>query len=202
MALTRKFLSAMGIEADKVDEIITAHVEVTDALKEERDRYKKDAETLPNIQKELDDLKKATEKNGNDPYKVKYEAIKEEFESYKSDITAEKNKAKKETVYRNLLKEAGVSEKRIDSIIKVTDVDALELDDEGKAKKADEITKSIKEEWADFIVTEEKKGANVSNPPQNNGGSKYTSRDEIMKITDRTERRKAIAENPALFGIE
>jgi hypothetical protein len=202
MALTRKFLSAMGIEADKVDEIITAHVEVTDALKEERDRYKKDAETLPDIQKELDDLKKATEKNGNDPYKVKYEAIKEEFESYKSDITAEKNKAKKEAAYRNLLKEAGVSEKRIDSIIKVTDVDALELDDEGKAKKADEITKSIKEEWADFIVTEEKKGANVSNPPQNNGGSKYTSRDEIMKIADRTERRKAIAENPALFGIE
>ena len=202
MALTRKFLSAMGIEADKVDEIITAHVEVTDALKEERDRYKKDAETLPDIQKELDDLKKATEKNGNDPYKVKYEAIKEEFDNYKSEITAEKNKAKKEAAYRNLLKEAGVSEKRIDSIIKVTDVDALELDDEGKAKKADEITKSIKEEWADFIVTEEKKGANVSNPPQNNGGSKYTSRDEIMKITDRTERRKAIAENPALFGIE
>ena len=45
MALTRKFLSAMGIEQDKVDEIINAHVEVTDALKEERDRYKADADS-------------------------------------------------------------------------------------------------------------------------------------------------------------
>ena len=29
MALTRKFLSALGIESDKVDEIISAHTETT-----------------------------------------------------------------------------------------------------------------------------------------------------------------------------
>ena len=46
MAFTRKFLSALGIEADKVDQIIDAHTEVTDALKSERDKYKADAEKL------------------------------------------------------------------------------------------------------------------------------------------------------------
>lgn len=198
MALTRKFLTAMGIEADKVDEIINAHVEVTDALKEERDRYKKDADALPAVQKELDELKEAAEKNGNDPYKVKYEAIKEEFDQYKSDISAEKTKAKKEAAYRNLLKEVGVSEKRIDSIIKVSDVESLELDGEGNIKKVDDLKKSVAEEWADFIVTTETKGANVPHPPKTNGGT-FTSKDEIMAITDRVARRKAIAENPELF---
>ena len=40
MPLTRKMLSAMGIDEDKQDEIINAHVEVVNALKEERDRSK------------------------------------------------------------------------------------------------------------------------------------------------------------------
>ena len=51
MGFTRKFLSAMGIEADKVDEIINAHIEVIDGLKEERDNFKKDAEKIADVQK-------------------------------------------------------------------------------------------------------------------------------------------------------
>ena len=37
MSFTRRFLSALGIEAEKIDEIINAHIEVVDGLKEERD---------------------------------------------------------------------------------------------------------------------------------------------------------------------
>ena len=37
MSLTRKFLSALGIEDDKVDEIISAHTDTVNALKEQRD---------------------------------------------------------------------------------------------------------------------------------------------------------------------
>ena len=53
MALTRKFLTALGVDADKIDEIITAHTDTVEALKEERDKYKADAELLPNVQEEL-----------------------------------------------------------------------------------------------------------------------------------------------------
>ncbi len=35
MALTRKFLAALGIEDDKVDEIIQAHTETVNGLKDE-----------------------------------------------------------------------------------------------------------------------------------------------------------------------
>ena len=42
MALTRKFLSALGIEEAKIDEIISAHADTVNALKEQRDSYKAD----------------------------------------------------------------------------------------------------------------------------------------------------------------
>ena len=49
MALTRKMLKAMGIEDEKIDQIIEAHSETVDALKEQRDQYKADAEKLPEV---------------------------------------------------------------------------------------------------------------------------------------------------------
>ena len=57
MSLTRKMLKAMGIEEEKIDQIIEAHSETVDSLKADRDSYKEDAEKLKDVQKELDDLK-------------------------------------------------------------------------------------------------------------------------------------------------
>lgn len=175
MALTRKFLAAMGIEAEKIDEIIDAHTETVNALKKERDdakaeatSFKADAEKLPDIQKELDDLKAA---NADNPYKEKYEKEHSDFEKYKADVTAKETKQKKESAYKAILKDAGISEKRIDSIIKVSAIDEVELDDEGKIKDADKLKETLKTEWADFIVKEGTQGANTKTPPAGNGGS-------------------------------
>lgn len=201
MALTRKFLSALGIEADKIDEIISAHTETVDGLKEQIANYKADAEKLPTVQKELDDLKKAAEgQDGKNPFEVKYNAIKEEFENYKKDIEQKESKSKIEAAYKALLKEAGVSEKRIDAVLKVSDLEKVKLDKDGKIEGADELKKSIETEWEDFIVKEEVAGANTAKPPKTNNGSKKTKA-EIMAITDRTERRKAMMENPEVFGL-
>lgn len=190
MALTRKFLSALGIEADKIDEIITAHTEVTDALKQDRDKYKADAERVPELEAEIETFKKAQEKGEKDPYKVKYEAIKEEFEAFKNDVSAKETKNKKESAYKQLLKDAGVSEKRIDAVLKVSDVDGIEFDDDGKVKDADKLTEGIKKEWADFIQTKTTEGANVANPPSTTS-NKAKTKEEIMKIKDTTERQQA-----------
>lgn len=190
MALTRKFLSALGIEADKIDEIITAHTEVTDALKQDRDKYKADAERVPALEAEIDTFKKAQEKGEKDPYKVKYEAIKEEYEAFKNDVSAKETKNKKESAYKQLLKDAGVSEKRIDAVLKVSDVDGIEFDDDGKVKDADKLTEGIKKEWADFIQTKTTEGANVANPPSTTS-NKAKTKEEIMKIKDTTERQQA-----------
>lgn len=180
MPFTRKFLSALGIESDKVDEIISAHTEVTDALKAERDRYKADADKLPAVQQELDQLKEA---NGKDPFKVKYEAAKEELENYKKEQAAKDTKAAKAAAYRELLKSARVSEKRIDAVMKVSDIDGIKLDKDGKIEGEDKLLESIKTEWSDFITSESSKGANTPNPPASNSGA-LKSREEIYKKDD------------------
>jgi len=201
MAFTRKWLSALGIEQDKVDEIISAHTEVTDALKEQRDGYKADAEKLEAVQKELDELKASAAEDGKSSWKVKYDAIKEEFETYKTEQTAKETKTAKETAYKALLKQAGVSEKRIDAVLKVTDLDGVELDKDGAIKGADKHLESIKSEWADFIPTTSTVGASTANPPTNAGSKSYKTKDEIYAIRDTAERQKAILENHELFGI-
>ena len=205
MALTRKMLSAMGIDDEKQDEIINAHIEVVNALKEERDNYKSESKKAEKLQKELDDLQESMKNGERSPYKVKYEAkveeydnLKKAFDDYKADVSAKELDAKKATAYKELLKGAGVSEKRIDSIIRVTDLKKIDLDDEGKIKDSDKLSKDIKDEWSDFIVTESKQGANVSNPPANTGGGKK-SKEEIMAIKDTAERQQAMLENKELF---
>ena len=177
MALSRKFLSAMGIEDDKIDQIIDAHTDTVNALKEERDKYKADAEKLPAVQKELDEFKKAEGKD--DAWKLKYDAkveeldaLQKEYEKYKSGVVEKETKAAKREAYKALLKKAGVSEKRIESVLKVSgaEVDKVEMTEEGAIKGAEALEKAIKEEWADFIVSETKKGADTATPPAKSGG--------------------------------
>ena len=170
MAMTRKFLKAMGIEEEKIEQIIEAHTETVNALKEERDNFKADAEKLPSVQKELNDLK--TTKNGGEEtvLKSEYDKIKKEYDDYKADISAKETKSAKEHAYRELLKAAGISEKRIDAVLKVSNIDGIELDKDGKIKVADKHTETVKTEWADFIETTTTKGAYTANPPAGNGG--------------------------------
>ena len=202
MALTRKFLSGKGLEADVIEDIIAAHTDTVAGLKDEIERYKpykKDADKLADVQKELNDLKESIEKGkGKNAFEVKYNALKEEFEEYKKDIAGKETKAKKEKAYKALLREVGIADKRLDAVTKVSDVDSIELDDEGNIKDVDALKKSIAKEWADFIPTEGKKGANTPNPPKSGSGS-YGSKKEIMEIKDPVERQKAISENIGLF---
>lgn len=163
MALTRKLLKGMGLTEEQVDTIIEAHTETTDGLKADIAKYKGDAEKLPGVQKELNDLKTA----GDGGYKEKYEKEHADFEKYKADQTAKETRQAKETAYRELLKAAGVSEKRIPAILKVTDLNAIEMDGD-KIKDADKHTQTVKTEWADFVESTNTTGANTTTPPANN----------------------------------
>lgn len=197
MAFTRKFLSALGIEADKVDEIIQAHTEVTDALKEDRDKYKADAEKLPDIEKELAELKQKMD--GEDPYKEKYEALQKEYDDFKADVDAKATTAKKESAFRSVLKAIGIPDKRIESVMKVSNVNDIELTEDG-IKDEETLKTKLKEEWSDFIATTKTEGINSANPPTNTGKTAMT-KEQIRAIPDASARQKAMLENPSLFGL-
>lgn len=211
MALTnanvKEILSKAGVDSehmkDAVNEIIEGHTTSIEALREERDGYKEKAQKAEDLEKQLEkaqnDLKEATSDDSEQKYKTKYEMLKEEFKEYKKDIEAKATKENKAKAYKDVLKEAGISEKRIEAVLKVSDVDSIEFDDEGKVKDKDDLLKSIKEEWSDFIQTADVKGANTDNPPANTGGSKTLTKDDIMKVKDTSERQKLIKENIDLF---
>ena len=171
MSLTRKMLKAMGIEEEKIDQIIEAHSETVDSLKADRDSYKDDAEKLKAVQKELDDLKA----KGDDGWKDKYEKLKGEHEQYKSDVLAKETHAAKESAYKAILKDANLSEKGIEKAVKYADWDKIELDADGKLKGANDHIKAVREEWAEYVTTTTKTGAKTSTPPANNHAKNYTT---------------------------
>lgn len=205
MALTRKKLVALGIESDKIDEIIEAHVETVNALKSELDELKGDAGSLDKITKERDKLKAELAElkdtvDKDEAYKVKYEAIKEEYADYKKGIQDKETKTSKEKAYKALLNEVGISSKRIDAVMRVSDLNKIELDKDGAIKDADSIKEQVKSEWEDFIETKRTEGADTKKPPKNDGKGAMT-KDDILAIKDTAERQQAIAENHELFGI-
>jgi len=197
MAFGRAWLKNILQEEDKpieekVAEIMKEHVAVTDGLKEERDGYKTQAGKTAELQKQLEDLQ------SGDDWKAKFDKEHEAFENFKKQTQQDAENAKVRSAYRKLLADEGISEKRLDSILKVTDFSKMKLDKDGNLDKADELRKSINEEWSEFKTTITEKGANVEKPPQT--GKPMKTREEILAIKDTTERQKAIAENLNLFG--
>ena len=167
MALTRKFLEALGIEQAKIDEIISAHTEVTDSLKADRDSYKEKAEKYDQTKTELDKAKSELDKVSKDEYKTKYESLEAEFNKYKTDIAEKEVKGRKEEAYKKMLKEIGVNEKSIDAILKVKDLSSLKLDDKGEIVDVDTLKESEKKDWEGFIIKSEVGGQDPSTPPDN-----------------------------------
>ena len=195
MSLTRKKLKAFGLTEEQVESVIEEHIETVKALQDDVATYKAEADKLPGVQKELDDLKKS----GGDDYKKKYEDEHSAFEAYKSEISAKETKAAKERAFREILKAAKVSEKRIDTVVKASAsvIEKIELDESGNAKNSDTLKEDAEKEWSDFIITETHRGADVGKPPAGAGNAK--SKEEILKIKDPKERQTAIAENITLF---
>lgn len=174
MALTRRFLSTLGIESDKLEEIITAHTETVEGLKKERDKYKAQVDELEDVKaqldesnKELEKLKDSATKDGS--YKEKYDNLDKEFKEYKQSIEDAKAKTAKTDAYKALLKEIGIADKRIDQITKLADLDKIKFDKDGKIEGADDLKKNLSEEWSEFVQVKGTRGASTATPPKGTG---------------------------------
>ena len=191
-------LKAMGIEEEKIDQIIEAHTDTVDGLKADVSKYKTDAEKLSDVQKELDELKA----KGDDGWKEKYDNLKGEFDKYKTDVQEKETHNKKVEAYKAILKDANLSEKGIEKAVKYAEWDKIELDADGKLKGANDHIKAVREEWAEYVTTTTTTGAKTSTPPANNGGKTGKTKEEIMAIRDPAARQAEIAKNPEVFGLK
>lgn len=193
MALTRKLLKGMGLTDEQVDTIIEAHTDTVDGLKADVTRYKADAEKLLGVQKQLDDLKAA----GDGGYKEKYEKEHSAFEAFKTDITAKESKAAKEKAVRAYFESKNITGANLDLAMRGCgeEMSALELDGE-KIKDTKSLDALVDGTYKSLVS---KPAVRLDMGARLNEGGKPMTKDEIMKITDRTERRAAIAANMDLF---
>lgn len=213
MALSRRMLTAMGITAEQIEQIIEAHTETVSGLKQQiadlgddlakaKESGTADSDRLKDVQKELDTLKEQVAADAKAREGKDYDALKKEFDDYKADIQAKAVKSAKEKAFRDLLTDMKVSDKGVSLILKYQGVNGIELDEDGKLKDAPALRKAVKEDWSDYISTVETKGADTKTPPGSDSGAGKMTKADIMKIKDTSERQKAIAENPELFGIQ
>lgn len=198
MALTRRALKAMGIEDEKIDEIITMHTETVDGLKADVEKYKADAEVLPKVQRELDTLKAA----GDGGLKDKYDKVKKEFDDYKAEVSAKETKAAKEKAVRAYYESKGITGKNLDIAIRGSseEINALEMDGD-KIKDASALDELVKGTFSGLVSTTTVRGADTATPPGNTGGGSMTKADIYKKddhgryVMSAAERQKALMEN-------
>jgi hypothetical protein len=177
-------LRAMGIEDEKIDQIIEAHSETVDGLKAERDKYKDAKGKADALAVKVEELQKELETSkGDGGWAEKYAALEKEYTDFKAKIEGEKVHANKAGLYRALLETAGIDPKRIDRIMKVSDVDSLEIGEDGKLADSEKLAESVKDEWSDFVLKTETKGANVDTPPTAGTGQKSFTMDEIRNMS-------------------
>lgn len=184
MAFTRKFLAALGIESDKVDEIMAAHVEVTDALKAQISDSKDEADKLSKAQAELDKLKAShkdtvdklsTAEKERDEIKSKYDAATADLDKIKADNAERESTERSKKALSDYLKEQKYSDTAIKLINRNGFHKSVEFDEAGKPKNLESVLKTIQadEDFAGFTPKASTENHTPANPPANTGGSSF-----------------------------
>lgn len=193
MALTRKFLKGMGLSEEQIDSIIESHTDTVNGLKEQIDELKdngsgKKGENGNNSASGKNSgaaKNSGGEKEPENQWEKKYKELNSQFEEFKTKQAEKDAHAAKETALRKLLEEIGVSAKRINSVVKVSNIDGIELDDNGAIKHVDKLRDSLKTEWADFIEQKQIQGTNTATPPAGGEAGGKTANPKAAEIAAR-----------------
>lgn len=191
MALTRSMLKAMGIEDEKIDQIVEAHGETVEGLKKQAEELKEQASEAREQADKVQDLQRKLEeaeaKIPTEDWQAKYRESVKELEDFKAQVERDKAEAEKKGLYRALLREAGIDEKRIDAIVKVTDMGSIAVAD-GEIAERDALKESVAKEWAAFIPQKGERGADVDTPPQTQQGASGADPATVQRLAERHER--------------
>lgn len=174
-AFTREFIRSTakecGVELPKEmeDALVQRHLDARSAYAEQQVKTYQDEHPAPEAPKVKDSQE--------------YKDLQAKYDNLVKEQAAKATRAAKETAYRELLQAAGIPEKRLAAVLRVSDLDSVELGEDGKLKDADKLTEAVKTEWADFIPTTKETGATTATPPVNNpDGKTYTAAD-IRKMS-------------------
>lgn len=199
-------LSENGMPIENLDkaaeEICGRHSADLESIKEQRDAFKADSETLASVQKELAALKE----KGDGGYKEKYEREHKAFEDFKNDVTAKQTMEAKRAAAKAYFEGKNITGANLDIAMRGAreEIGALEMDGD-KIKDTTALDALVSGTYAGLVVTTTKQGVNTATPPASNGGNSLTKADLYKRddhgryIMSTSERQKALAEHPELM---
>lgn len=161
----------MGIEEEAIDQIIEAHTDTVDGLKDRLTKAQADASALSELQKELETAKAGLEAVQKDGWKDKHDALKKEFEEYRSAVTAKEAKAAKEAAVRAYYKGRGITGRALEVAMRGSsaEIEAIALAEDGKIKDASALDALVAGTFSGLVSTTATMGAGTATPPA--GGS-------------------------------
>lgn len=196
MSLSRKFLEGLDLDEKKISAIVEGNAESLkgviaerDKAIEERDKALEEAKKVADLQKQLEELRA----NSGSDWKTKAEEAQKALEDYKSKVESEKAEASKAQAYRGMLQKAGIDPKRIDSIMRVTDLSEVTMKD-GALEESEKLEEAAKKEWSDFLLKETTIGAKPATPPSTTGSANEADPDVLKYLQARHERLHGKAE--------
>lgn len=177
MAFTRDFIrkaakdSGTEIPKEMEDALVQEHLSARNAYAEQQVKAYQDEHPAP----EAPNVKDSQE----------YKDLQAKYDTLVQDNAAKAARGAKEKVFRERLKATGMTDARIDTIVKHSTgaIDAIELDKDGKAKDEKALDESIRTDWADFIPTTTETGASTATPPANNPNRKTYTAADIRKMS-------------------
>lgn len=205
MAITVKYLEGLGVDKETAEKIFAergAEIEKEKAKTEKlENELKESKESFDKLTSELETLK-ADNANGEE-WKAKFEALQSETEAKAKQAEADRIMREKDESIKARFAKA--NEGKGEWYNNFTENGYLDL-----FRKALEDEKYSGMSDVDILHELSKndpnarKGITVVKLPGGTPkptGKTYNTKEEIMAIKDRAERRQAIAENPSLFGI-
>ena len=135
-------------------------------------------------------------------YEALYEALEQlrrEYEDYRAMVESREALSARRAAFCRLLKQERVPERYWQLILRMTDLNALEMDGNRLADEEGERAR-LKETWPEFVGRDCVRGLPVDEPPVMARPRRMTV-EEIMAIQDDARREREIAANHDMFGF-
>lgn len=205
MAITVKYLEDLGVEKEVAEKIFAERSKEIEADKAKREKLetelKEKTESLESLTAEIDTLK--TSGKNAEEIQAKLDALIAEREAERTKAEADRLAKEKLEATKSRFEKANegkgewYNEPTKEFYFKKFS-DALESEEYAGQSDVDIMHSLTKDDQtARKGVTAVKLAGGTPIPT----GKAYNSKEDIMAIKDRAQRRQAIAENPSLFGI-